>query len=572
MSDLPEAFCDAIRDRYVVEREIGEGGMATVYLARDVRHSRYVAIKVLKPALAAALGAERFLKEIEIAARLTHPHIIPLHDSGEAAGFLFYVMPFIDGESLRRRLRRETRIETSAALDIMEDVGDALSYAHRQGILHRDIKPENILFAEGHPMVADFGIARALTTAGGEKLTRTGLALGTPGYVSPEQAVGERDLDARTDVYSLGCVLYEMLLGEPPSMWQSDEESVQLGKFVGLPERLQARMEQLGGSVERALVGALAMRARDRLENIDAFLLALRAEHGAGEGEERLGGAGEGSVPAADGAVATDQVPRPGAAGVVRRYSDAEVEEIVRRAAEDELAHPTEGGMSLATIQQIAADVGISPERIERAARRLEFGKAAQSPSEFGEGADAFASAARLWLGGPTLIASERMVDGEVSDSAFEDIVEEVQATLSAEGRVDTLGRSVHWSAVKPTLGKRRAVRVRVTPRGGQTRIHVQERLNELAWTVFPVVLGPGAVPPIAIVLSTGVLGYGVEVFLLAAGWVGGMYTLARSIFRGVARTKRTDLEELSSRLADIVSDSARDRLTGAETPRALPR
>jgi hypothetical protein len=538
MSDLPEAFCDAIRDRYVVEREIGEGGMATVYLARDVRHSRYVAIKVLKPALAAALGAERFLKEIEIAARLTHPHIIPLHDSGEAAGILFYVMPFIDGESLRRRLRRETRIETSAALDIMEDVGDALSYAHRQGILHRDIKPENILFAEGHPMVADFGIARALTTAGGEKLTRTGLALGTPGYVSPEQAVGERDLDARTDVYSL-----------------ADEESVQLGKFVGLPERLQARMEQLGGSVERALVGALAMRARDRLENIDAFLLALRAEHGAGEGEERLGGAGEGSVPAADGAVATDQVPRPGAAGVVRRYSDAEVEEIVRRAAE-----------------QIAADVGISPERIERAARRLEFGKAAQSPSEFGEGADAFASAARLWLGGPTLIASERMVDGEVSDSAFEDIVEEVQATLSAEGRVDTLGRSVHWSAVKPTLGKRRAVRVRVTPRGGQTRIHVQERLNELAWTVFPVVLGPGAVPPIAIVLSTGVLGYGVEVFLLAAGWVGGMYTLARSIFRGVARTKRTDLEELSSRLADIVSDSARDRLTGAETPRALPR
>ncbi|UCG87928.1 MAG: serine/threonine protein kinase, partial [Gemmatimonadota bacterium] len=234
MPDLPAAFTDAIRDRYVIEQEIGAGGMATVHLALDVRHNRYVAIKVLKPELAASVVAARFLKEIEIAARLTHPHIIPLHDSGEAARFLFYVMPFIDGESLRTRLVRETRIDTAVALRIVEDVGDALSYAHRQGILHRDIKPENIMFSEGHPMVADFGIARAVSTAGGVNITKTGLAIGTPGYMSPEQAAGERDLDARTDVYSLGCVFYEMLVGEPPGMWQTDE-SLKLGRFTDLP-------------------------------------------------------------------------------------------------------------------------------------------------------------------------------------------------------------------------------------------------------------------------------------------------------------------------------------------------
>ncbi len=513
MPELPTALTDAIRDRYVVEREIGAGGMATVHLARDVRHNRSVAIKVLKPELAASLGAERFLQEIEIAARLTHPHIIPLHDSGQAAGFLYYVMPFIDGESLRVRLRRETRLDTAAALGIVADVGDALSYAHRQGILHRDIKPENILFAEGHPMVADFGIARAVSTAGGANLTRTGLALGTPGYMSPEQAAGDRALDARSDVYSLGCVLYEMLIGEPPGMWQPDA-SLRLGRFTDLPEAHRVRMGDIGAPIERALVRALALRTNDRFEAVDAFLHALRAEE-----------------------------------GVVRRYSDAEVEAIVRHAAEEQALHPTGERMSLRTVQQIADEVGISPERVERAARRLEGREPAQPPAS---------SAGAVWLGSPTVIASECVVDGDAPESAYDDIVAEVQATFSTDGQVDTRGRSLTWRTVKPVLGKRRAVQVHVTSRGGQTRIHVQERLGELAATLYSSILVGGGIGGVATILGMGVgwLGYGLEAGLLSAGWVPGMYALTRSIFRAVARRKHTDLQALSDRIAEIVAES----------------
>ena len=206
----------ALADRYTLDRELGRGGTAAVYLALDRKHQRQVAIKVLRPEVAAHLGAERFLREIAIAARLTHPHILPLIDSGEAAGSLYYVMPYVPGESLRQRLERERRLPVRDALRAARDVGAALDYAHRQGFLHRDIKPENVLLADGHALVADFGIARAMSTAGAESVTEVGLTLGTPTYMSPEQASAERELDARADLYSLACVLFEMLAGEPP--------------------------------------------------------------------------------------------------------------------------------------------------------------------------------------------------------------------------------------------------------------------------------------------------------------------------------------------------------------------
>src|SRR5256712_1950864 len=215
LADLLARLQSALGDRFAIERELGRGGMATVDLARDLRHGRPVAIKVLKPDLAAALGPERFLREIEIAAGLNHPHILPLHDSGEAGGFLYYVMPFVEGESLRGRLNRERQLPLEDTLQITREVADALSYAHSHDVVHRDIKPENILLQAGHAVVSDFGIARAITAAAGENLTATGVVVGTPAYMSPEQASGQSRIDGRAGIYAPGCTLYEMLAGDP---------------------------------------------------------------------------------------------------------------------------------------------------------------------------------------------------------------------------------------------------------------------------------------------------------------------------------------------------------------------
>jgi len=216
----------ALSDRYRLERELGQGGMATVYLAQDLRHDRKVALKVLKPELAAVIGAERFVVEIKTTAALQHPHILPLFDSGTADGFLYYVMPFIDGETLRTKLDRETQLGIDEAVKITVAVADALDYAHRNGVIHRDIKPENILLHDGRPMVADFGIALALSAAAGGRMTETGMSLGTPHYMSPEQATAEKEITARSDVYSLGSVLYEMLTGNPPHTGASAQQII----------------------------------------------------------------------------------------------------------------------------------------------------------------------------------------------------------------------------------------------------------------------------------------------------------------------------------------------------------
>ena len=207
---------DALKERYRIERELGQGGMATVFLAEDIRHHRKVAIKVLHPELSAVLGSERFLKEIELTANLQHPHILPLFDSGAAEGLLYYVMPYVEGETLRGRLERERQLPVADAIRIASDVADALDYAHRQHVIHRDIKPENILLLDGRPVVADFGIALAVEQAAGSRMTQTGMSLGTPQYMAPEQAMGDKSVDHRADIYALGAVTFEMLAGEPP--------------------------------------------------------------------------------------------------------------------------------------------------------------------------------------------------------------------------------------------------------------------------------------------------------------------------------------------------------------------
>jgi serine/threonine-protein kinase len=265
----------ALSGRYKVEREIGAGGMAIVYLARDLRHDRKVALKLLRPELSAILGSERFVTEIRTTANLQHPHILPLHDSGEANGLVYYVMPFVEGESLRDRLRREKQLPVDDAVRIAREVASALDYAHRHGVVHRDIKPENILLHDGQALVADFGIALAASrTNGGTRLTETGLSLGTPQYMAPEQAMGEREITGRADIFALGCVLYESLVGEPPFFGQS-AQAIIARLLTESPRSLSAQRNTISQNVEAATLRALQKLPADRFGTASQFSEAL---------------------------------------------------------------------------------------------------------------------------------------------------------------------------------------------------------------------------------------------------------------------------------------------------------
>jgi eukaryotic-like serine/threonine-protein kinase len=278
MRTLSPTLSTALAGRYEILRELGRGGMATVYLAEEVKHARQVAIKVLHSELAASLGAERFLREIGIVARLSHPHIVPLIDSGEAGGMLYYVSPYVAGGSLRDRLARERRLPIADALRIASEVGTALDYAHRNGFVHRDVKPENILFADGQAVLADFGVARAFGARDADvsdsAVTEAGLALGTPAYMSPEQASGDRDLGTPSDVYSLACVVFEMLTGEPPLMGSTARATI-AKQVVEAPRPVRVLRPDVPTSVEAALARALAKAPEDRHASVAEFAAAL---------------------------------------------------------------------------------------------------------------------------------------------------------------------------------------------------------------------------------------------------------------------------------------------------------
>ena len=273
MTVVWEMLAEALGPRYSLERELGRGGMATVYLARDVSNGRPVAIKAMHRGLVTALGTERFHREMGIVASLSHPLIVPLYDSGDAGGVLYYVMPYVEGESLYQRLERERRLSVDDALRITHDVADALGYAHDRGVVHRDVKPENILLAGGQALVADFGLARAIGAADYRKLTETGVVLGTIYYMSPEQLGGHRDLDQRADIYSLGCILYEMLTGEPP--YTGSFHQVVRG-IISAPlpsaQRLRATVPV---AVDQAICRAMAKSAGERFGTMQEFAAAL---------------------------------------------------------------------------------------------------------------------------------------------------------------------------------------------------------------------------------------------------------------------------------------------------------
>jgi len=273
VTDLLNQLRVALAGRYRIERELGRGGMATVYLARDLKHKRPVALKVLGPNLSHSLGIERFLREIETAAGLQHPHILPLHDSGEVAGLLWYTMPYVEGESLRDRLTREPQLPIEEALGIAREVADALTYAHGRGVVHRDVKPENILLSGGHALVADFGVAKALDQASAGHLTETGMAVGTPQYMAPEQAGGGA-VDARADVYALGCVLYEMLAGEPPYTGTTPQAILAKRVLESVPH-VRTLRESVPEGVEHAITRALAKMPADRFQTATEFARAL---------------------------------------------------------------------------------------------------------------------------------------------------------------------------------------------------------------------------------------------------------------------------------------------------------
>ena len=511
-TDVPSELVAALQERYELRELLGRGGMATVYLAHDRKHLRTVALKVLRAELTATLGAERFLKEIQIVAQLTHPHILPLHDSGEAGEFLYYVMPYISGGSLRQQLLERGHLELPRALAIAGPVADALSYAHGMGILHRDIKPENILFSQGHPIVGDFGIAKAVSSASeAQHLTRTGFSLGTPGYMSPEQAAGMTDLDVRTDVYSLAAVIYEMLVGEVPGRWPT-EDAVRAGRFLEASALHRSRLARSGSAVEAALVRALAIRQDQRTESPAGLLEELRG------------------IP-----------PR-------RHYRSEEAVEIVKRAALLEASNPT-STMTLGGVEALGAEVGISPELVRSAAR------SAATRSTGSAGTPAPPPAPNRLAGGPTRIFLERIVEGELPESSFLYVVEEIRRVLGSTGQVSQLGRSFSWSMGKSPSG--RNIEISVSVRAGRTRIAVDENLIPLAGMVYgPVggVMGGMGMGVLSGILA-GALGNPALIFIAAPVWFVLTYGTGRTIYATAARRRLRGLTELADRLAAVTED-----------------
>ena len=519
MPDIPPDLRTALAERYDLTRTIGQGGMATVYLARDRKHDRDVAVKVLRPDLAASLGTDRFLKEIEIAARLSHPHIVALFDSGESRGFLYYVMPFVDGESLRGVLRRSAPLTVSATIAITRQVADALGYAHRMGVLHRDIKPENIILADGHAFVVDFGIAKAVSTAGGPNVTRTGFALGTPGYMSPEQAAGIREIDERTDVYGLACVVYEMLVGEPPGLWVT-ETAAALGRFVDASPAHRERLDALPGRLEQVLSRSLALRATERFPTIAAFLDALT--------------------------VAAERSDT--------RYSDVEIREIVGRAARLQAMRPTEEGLlSIGGVERLAAEVGIPPEDVRRALEELGR-EPGREPLYAGAAMPPPAALQATAIRTPPIVV-DRVAKAELFAGAFPALTREI-GTMLGQGQASVRDRALTWRSSAETG---QTTEVTVAPRGAVTVIRIRAQIDRMTGLVLGGIAGAMVGGFVGLLLGAAMGGGDPSVtsFWGFVGTIGGSFGLSQVLVVTGKRQREKDLNVLADRLTAFMESSA---------------
>jgi hypothetical protein len=526
LPELSERLRTALEGRYAIERELGSGGMATVWLARDLRYDRAVAVKVLRPDLSAALGADRFLREIRITAQLNHPHVLPLLDSGEADGLLYYVMPYVAGGSLRERLVPGRPLPLDAALHVVSHVAAALEHAHRHGVVHRDVKPENVLFSDGEPIVADFGIARAVTSAGGGRLTRTGFPLGTPGYMSPEQAAGGGRLDARTDVFGLACVAYEMVVGGTPEMWPT-EEAVRLGRFLDASDRHRAWLDTLPGRAEQVLVRALAVRPDDRYATPDAFAAALSA-----------------------------------AAAGAPKLTEAQVHAVLQRAAELQAIQPTQdGALTVGAVEQVAAQVGIPPEHVRQAVREI-VGPIPIAHQPIGAAAAPGAPPAlpprtNVVVRGQRLTVA-RTVAREISVSEHAGVLAALRTALGAEGDVVRDGRALTWRSSAAGTPDRSLV-VTLAPEDGVTRIRIEEQLSLSAWGRYVVAqAGAGIGGAIGLFTTFWMLGWARQplfsilptALLAALGGIAG----ARVFLAASADRRAPVLAALADRLATQVA------------------
>ena len=518
MTDQLDRLNAALADRYTIEREIGSGGMARVYLALDLKHHRKVAIKILRPDLAATLGSERFLREIEVAAQLNHPHILPLLDSGEAEGFLYYAMPHISGGSLRQRLLSAKTLPPNDVARIAQEVARALEHAHRLGVIHRDIKPENILFSEGLAVVADFGIARVLGSVSRDALTRSGFPLGTPGYMSPEQAAGNAALDARTDVCSLACVVYEMLIGETPGVWSTPDE-VRVGRFLEMSQGHRELLGQLPGRVEQVLVKALAIRPAHRFVTPGAFTDALV------------------------------DVLEPGA-----KLGDAEVRQILGRAAELAVDPPREEGvLSLGGVEQAAAEVGIPPVLVREAAQAVERPQAGIVRGGY--------------LGVTGRIELELTVDATTSQREYSAMLEEIRQTIGEAGRVsETFDQSFFWEGRLPSTSARK-VQVTVIPAGERCKVRIVEHRGEdLAVPIASITAGSF----ISVLAGVAIGGDAESVVagVLVGGlvWVG-QYSAVRAVYHRFLKKRFRTLQGLMRRLSRHATGSGAPALPPGDDP-----